>query len=293
MKKIKQQDEVRNVLNKFGSSLQRDLYGWQGWYGIHVYPKPQATQKIDVGEQENIAETLITLNPGLDGTILTLDDTSLFILYRDEQPIEPFTLIRELNQNLPGYLPILQCRHYSMREEHSEVLNLISRYVRSIGFRKTPTPSLQKNLLESNVSDLASWKYAAQLRNERTSPCILVIDDDPVTRRIIRNALGADYTVLMAKDAREGIRKHLSLAPDIIFLDIGLPEHDGFSVLSHIRQYDMRCKIIMFTGHTYLEQRMHAMTNGAEGFIAKPFKRENFDHYIDAWTNKQQRIHMW
>ena len=86
-----------------------------------------------------------------------------------------------------------------------------------------------------------------------------------------------------ASSAAEAIEKHLLLVPDIVFLDIGLPDADGFMVLNHIHHYDPDCMVVMFSGDSFLDNRVRALSAGAGGFLPKPFNRDSFVHYIEDW----------
>ena len=82
----------------------------------------------------------------------------------------------------------------------------------------------------------------------------------------------------MAQNVAEAVRKHILFTPDIVFLDIDLPDFDGYTFLEHIRRYDAICRVIMFSSSGRLANRLKAFAAGADGFIPKPFRRHIFDN---------------
>ncbi|HPZ09084.1 MAG TPA: response regulator [Candidatus Eremiobacteraeota bacterium] len=103
---------------------------------------------------------------------------------------------------------------------------------------------------------------------------ILVIDDDEIIRKLIKFTLEKrDYKVITAEDALEGICK-LELNPDLIILDIVMPEIDGYEVLNLIKK-DSQFKdipVIMLTSKHDINHMLKAFSCGAEDYLAKPFE---------------------
>lgn len=103
-------------------------------------------------------------------------------------------------------------------------------------------------------------------------PYILVVDDEPDIRRLIREILEDEgYAVAVAKDghsARESIKQRM---PNLIFLDIWMPDVDGISLLKEfIEVHHLHCPVIMMSGHGTIEAAVEATRLGAQDFIEKP-----------------------
>jgi len=63
-----------------------------------------------------------------------------------------------------------------------------------------------------------------------------------------------------------------------------LPGTNGFEVLRHIRMLDANAYVVMFSGNRDLEHICHALNLGADGFVGKPFRKENLQYYLAACT---------
>ncbi len=101
---------------------------------------------------------------------------------------------------------------------------------------------------------------------------ILVIDDEPQIRKLLQISLEAnDYKVIQAATAQEGVHLAANHSPDLIILDIGLPDKSGQNVLTELRQwYD---KAIMILSVQNSEQDIiKALDNGATDYLSKPFR---------------------
>jgi two-component system KDP operon response regulator KdpE len=100
---------------------------------------------------------------------------------------------------------------------------------------------------------------------------ILVIDDEPQIRRIMRETLTTSgYEVDEAKNGEEGLVKMREFRPDLVLLDINMPEMDGVTVCRAIRA-DSNVAIIMLTVRKSEADKVAALDAGADDFVTKPF----------------------
>ena len=106
------------------------------------------------------------------------------------------------------------------------------------------------------------------------SPTILVIDDESSIRKLLEITLNsADYRTLFAATAKEGIVMAANHAPDLILLDLGLPDDDGQNVLLHIREWYTNPVIILSVKSAEAEI-VKALDNGANDYLTKPFRTQ-------------------
>lgn len=100
---------------------------------------------------------------------------------------------------------------------------------------------------------------------------ILVVDDEPQIRRIMRETLTAEgYEVDDARNGLEGLEKLREFRPDLVLLDINMPEMGGVEVCKNIRK-DSAVAIIMLTVRKSEGDKVAALDAGADDFVTKPF----------------------
>lgn len=117
-------------------------------------------------------------------------------------------------------------------------------------------------------------------RIERRKTTILLVEDDPLSLHIARKALMTDFTVVTADDGAAARTAYLTHAPDVVFLDIGLPDMTGHQVLHNLLAVDPAAYIVMLSANSTREDIMKAMQGGAKGFVGKPFSRAKLLQYI-------------
>lgn len=104
-------------------------------------------------------------------------------------------------------------------------------------------------------------------------PRVLVVEDEPDMRRYLAEILAEEYQVSTARTGAEGLRMALERAPDLVVLDLMLPEMDGLEVCRRIRQEStLRSqKIMLLTARVDEESKITALEQGADDFLTKPF----------------------
>ncbi|MGE5085704.1 MAG: response regulator [Bacillota bacterium] len=102
-------------------------------------------------------------------------------------------------------------------------------------------------------------------------PKVLIVDDENAIRKLLRISLeGNGYQVEEAVNAQEGLLKVASNKPDIILLDLGLPDKSGLQVLSEIREWS-QTPILVLTVQDAENDKVTALDSGADDYITKPF----------------------
>lgn len=102
-------------------------------------------------------------------------------------------------------------------------------------------------------------------------PLILIVDDEPQIQRFLRHALGASgYDLEMASGASQALRLFKSRKPDIVVLDLGLPDMDGKAVIGQIRQTS-QVPIIVLSARDGEDEKIAALDLGANDYVVKPF----------------------
>jgi two-component system KDP operon response regulator KdpE len=100
---------------------------------------------------------------------------------------------------------------------------------------------------------------------------ILVVEDDAQIRRFLRATLAAEgYSFQEALTAEEGIAQAAARQPDLILLDLGLPDRDGLEVIRRVREWS-QTPIVVLSARGQEKDKIAALDLGADDYIAKPF----------------------
>lgn len=102
-------------------------------------------------------------------------------------------------------------------------------------------------------------------------PKVLVIDDEIAIRRFLKNVLlGEDLTLYEADHGHAGLSAAATLRPDIILVDLGLPDLDGIEVIKRIREWS-QVPVIVLSVREREEDKIAALDAGADDYLTKPF----------------------
>jgi two-component system KDP operon response regulator KdpE len=102
-------------------------------------------------------------------------------------------------------------------------------------------------------------------------PRLLLIEDDPQLRRFLRNALGEhSYDVHEAESGQQGLAEAAARRPEVILLDLGLPDMDGLEVVRRLRSWTTT-PIIVISARGQEDAKVAALDLGADDYLVKPF----------------------
>lgn len=122
-----------------------------------------------------------------------------------------------------------------------------------------------------------------------TADRILAVDDDPLILRLVRLHLEkAGYTVLTAMDGAAAIDLAAEGQPDLVVLDLTLPERDGYEVCRAIREFST-VPIVMLTARGEQEDKLRGFELGADDFVTKPFAPAELLARIRAVLNRSRQ----
>jgi two-component system, OmpR family, response regulator MprA len=104
---------------------------------------------------------------------------------------------------------------------------------------------------------------------------VLVVDDDPEIRDSLRRGLSVEgYTVSLAGDGTEALSVARDRAPDLVVLDVMLPELDGLEVCRRFRMAEESLPIVLLTARDAVPDRVAGLESGADDYLVKPFAIE-------------------
>ncbi|MFV9875244.1 MAG: PleD family two-component system response regulator [Rickettsiales endosymbiont of Dermacentor nuttalli] len=155
------------------------------------------------------------------------------------------------------------------------------------------------NGITNNQTKLEEIKYTPALvqgikqkKKERTGICILIAESQILSRQLMLEALRLrwNYETIYTKNAIQTIKSYINNAPDILFLDVELPDCNGYDVLTKIKEIDENAFIIVTSTQTANNNVQLALKNGAQGFIVKPFTKSKIEEYINIYVEKYKKI---
>src|SRR5690625_1528618 len=119
------------------------------------------------------------------------------------------------------------------------------------------------------------------------SKTILIVDDAAFMRMMIKDILEKNgYTVVgEAENGREAVEKYKELEPDLVTMDITMPEMDGITALKEIKQIDPDAVVIMCSAMGQQAMVIDAIQAGAKDFIVKPFQADRVLEAIEKALN--------
>ncbi|ANA79050.1 DNA-binding response regulator [Paenibacillus glucanolyticus] len=104
---------------------------------------------------------------------------------------------------------------------------------------------------------------------------ILIVDDDEKIISMLRRGLAFEgYDVLTASNGAEGLKVILSEEPDVVVLDVMMPQVDGFEALRRLREGGSTIPVLMLTAKDEVENRVKGLDTGADDYLVKPFALE-------------------
>jgi two-component system KDP operon response regulator KdpE len=104
-----------------------------------------------------------------------------------------------------------------------------------------------------------------------TPPLLLLVEDELPIRRFLRTALGGEgYRLVEAETGHQAVKLAAQQPPDLVILDLGLPDLDGQEVLRQLREW-LQAPVIILSVRDQEQQKVTALDNGADDYLTKPF----------------------
>jgi len=120
---------------------------------------------------------------------------------------------------------------------------------------------------------------------------ILIVEDVEMNRDLLVQLLEEDYELVEATDGQEGLEMAAAERPDLILLDISLPEMDGYEVAGRIRETDdlKEIPIIAVTAHAMAGDQEKAIEAGCTDYLSKPIDEEELWNKVAKYTTDESQ----
>lgn len=241
---------------------------WEEWKCLHIHDPDLV--KIRENETSLMATEAVMASylDNLEGWVFHNGGADIFILCRHIKERDFLNIGKHiLELVLETHSKTAALRLIDLGQDSERFLNIVlnEKHIDTpdIVFKKTT------NDQESSLSDNHMWKR------------VLLVEDDDVTRWMVRRTLKEECFVATATCVRKSYASFKAFQPDITFLDLELPDGTGFEILEWIMQYDPGAYVVIFSSHDDPENRTKALSLGAKGFITKPFLKDKLMAHIN------------
>ncbi len=119
------------------------------------------------------------------------------------------------------------------------------------------------------------------MSHPKSMPLILIIDDEPPIRRAVRNAFGDAARVIEAATGSDGIDQTAASRPDLVILDLGLPDISGLDVCREVRRWSPVPILVLSARHADAE-KVALLDGGADDYLTKPFSTTELQARVRA-----------
>ena len=220
---------------------------------------------------KNNAPDLVILDRNLPG----MSGSGVFNNIRKLSKTTPVIILSGYHEpeEVDAYLRSGAASFFSKGDGLSPVLAEVDRLAGGPGGRKLPGPEAGK----------PAGKGAAAAANGHCAGVVLIADDDPATRAVLRRCLAAvSYKTLEAKDGAAALKLARGHRPDIVLLDISMPERNGLEVLIELAAEMPGTGFVMITGNHDEALALECLKNGAFDYISKPVNLESLQTVLNA-----------
>lgn len=119
---------------------------------------------------------------------------------------------------------------------------------------------------------------------------VLVIEDDPTVQTLIKLVLQKEeHDVILAQNAKNGLALGLEDSHDMIILDLGLPDGDGFDVCKNLRDRGITTPILVLSAEQEIDVKVKCLELGADDYLTKPFDTSELTARLDAIIRRSGR----
>ncbi len=143
--------------------------------------------------------------------------------------------------------------------------------------------------LRFSPEQIVTLAQAVEIRKQRKHPEILVVEDQTFSRLLLHSSLREHYTTHSTEQAKEAIQLYAEHAPDIVFLDIELPDGNGHQLAELFKRFDPQTFVVMVTAYNQQDEVMRARNNGARAFVIKPYNKQKIFDCIQLFHRNRRK----
>ena len=246
--------------------------------------------------RSNVIASVQNFISGISPQMYICADGDIFILAPSLAAKEARKIIYDVALRLHATAASDFAELYEVEAHANKLLLLVEQKVEE---RRKAAEALQKQqqmeqaarkhqeILNHGVSHHKTHDIAAR-RRSRSKPELMIIEDDTFSCKLVESVLQKQYPFTALSSPEQAIPTYAHKAPDVLFLDINLPDVTGHELLEKIIALDPNAYVIMLSSYSDRANITQAMKSGAKGFITKPFTRDKLFQYIDRCPTIRQ-----
>ncbi|MCB1720556.1 MAG: response regulator [Rhodospirillales bacterium] len=274
---------AENALASLASSIGRDPESWEGWHCLNFeMPKETDGQGNCLNWVKNVIESYLK---DANGRVFFCNDRQIYIICKG-------VACKNLGQVAQLICDLLhedssieiQYKIYDLGKDGPKFASMFFERCNVLDFNAKEYADILDKSHEHAIFSLVGNNTEAVTRHFVNAPRVLLVEDDPITRFMVRKAIKNECVLATAPEGNKVFSLYASYQPDIVFLDINLPDLNGYDVLEWIMDNDPGACVVMFSSNSDMDNIVSSMDYGAKGFVSKPFSKEKLLHYIHNHT---------
>lgn len=289
------QDSPEVLLYEMAKSIEANAKSWRA---IHL-EFSSIRAKYGEGLRSAVLVNIIRdLLRNEDGSVFLCDDQDIIILFQGAVT----RILEGLGEHITIFISNAQpgepvenadqfCHTYDLGKHMEPFMALCEMKYKQIAGKngEHAYPPALKEDAHYFSPNMELFNKVVEQRAQREGLSILLVEDDSFTRRLVGNLLRPSHHVMEAETALSALELYNLHAPDLVFLDIELPDLSGHIVLQHIQQLDTQSFVVMLSGNSFKENILAALEDGAQGFITKPFSKDKLLRYLQSCEHLRAR----
>jgi len=211
-----------------------------------------------------------------EGKIFICNSLEILVLAHTGQETNP----KKVEQDLEIYLPEYSC------DVKASLVNI--QQIKTIQLR---LEDIESKLIDNKPATVEQKKneIAVTLRNDRRKNLVMIADDDMFMRSLVKKALMPYADIVEVDKGNLVTGKYRDILPDMLLLDIHMPECNGLQVLDEIYKSDPEAYIVMLSADSNASNVIDSNRKGAKGFITKPFTEGKLMEFMYKCPNIRQK----
>lgn len=258
-------------IRMLAGAIEQDPVSWEGWYCLHINMNHIIKSQTDPSTEIHIINLLDTYLADGYSKSLFYGNNDLFIICHDI----PRSMIYEAGWHLSD---LLSAKFNKVPSVTLFDIYTQSEYFSNLLYDRIYTASKNASIPQKQ-KDIHN-RLPEHTSSTSTITNVLIVEDEYSTANLLLDSLHDSCDAILKTDMKEALEQCHHHFPDIIFLELHLPDGDGREMLSYILAHHPTTKVIIISNDSEVETMMETLNMGATGYIMKPLRKEQLRHYL-------------